>query len=87
METVVVERVYEQPLSDEAFEALLRRDWPCFRMRRVKHLKTYLSKDRLRGLCFYEAPDAAAVREAHDQEGYAYARIWTVDPAVPGTAP
>jgi hypothetical protein len=77
MELVIVERVYDEPLSDEHAEELRRKAGPCFRMRRVKHLKMYLSKDRLRAICLYEAPDAATVREAHEQEGFAYAKIWS----------
>lgn len=37
MELVVVERVYEQPLTDELVEALKRRAGPCFELRRITH--------------------------------------------------
>ena len=79
MELIVVERVYEQAFTDEQAEALRRRAGPCFEMRRIRHLKMLLSKDRLRAICLYEAPDAAAVREAHEYGGFSYAKIWSVE--------
>jgi hypothetical protein len=80
MELVIVERVYEEPLTDEIAEELRRKAGPCFAMRRIRWLSTYLSKNRLRAICMYEAPDAASVRDAHDQEGFPYARIWAALP-------
>lgn len=79
MELVVVERVYEQPFTDEQADALKRQAGPCFEMRRIKHLKMLRSKDRLRAICLYEAPDAAAVREAHEHGGFTYSKIWSVE--------
>jgi hypothetical protein len=77
MERVVVEREYEKPMSDEDLAASKRRAGPCFELRRVTHLGMYLSKDRRRAICVYDAPDAASVREAHEQENIPYARIWS----------
>lgn len=77
METVIVERVYEEPFTDEQAMALKQRVGPCFEMRDVERQATFMSKDRLRAICIYRAPDAATVRDAHDQEGVPYAKIWT----------
>lgn len=77
MELVMVEREYEEPLSREAAEQLVSDGNPCFTLRRVKHLVTYLSKDGRRAICLYEAPDAAAVRAAAEESDSPYVRVWT----------
>ena len=76
MELIVVERIYEEPLSDETAAELRRKAGPCFQLRNIQHRRMYLSKDRRRAICLYDAPDAATVRDAHEQEGFAYAKIW-----------
>lgn len=77
MERVVVERVYEDPMSDDDLAEVKRKAGPCFELRKVIHRGMYLSKDRRRAICVYDAPDAASVREAHEQENVPYARIWS----------
>jgi hypothetical protein len=79
MELVIVERSYDQPFSDELGESMTRRFGPCFSLRRIKRLHSYISKDRLRTVCVYEAPDASSVRDVHDREGIPYVRIWSAD--------
>jgi len=83
MELVIVERAYAEPFTDADISALKRRAGPCFELRRIKHLHTYASKDRLRAICIYEAPDATSVREVHDQEGVAYVKIWSAEALAP----
>lgn len=79
MELVIVERTYDQPLSSELGASLTRRYGPCFSLRRIKRLHSYISKDRMRTVCVYEAPDASSVRDVHDREGIPYLRIWSAD--------
>lgn len=79
MELVVVERLYEQPLTDQVLDDFVRRAGPCFSIRRIKRVLSILSKDRRRSICLYEAPDASVVRDVHDQENIPYAKIWTAD--------
>jgi len=79
MELVIVERVYPSPLTDQRLEDLRRRLGPCFELRRITWQRTYFSRDRTRSICLYRAPDASTVRDAHDQEGVAYERIWSAD--------
>lgn len=77
MELVIVEREYDEPLTEEEAERMVREGSPCFDLRRVKHVVTYLSKDGRRAFCAYEAPDAAAVRAANEEQGSAYVRVWS----------
>ncbi len=86
MELVIVERSYDQPYSDELGVSMTRRFGPCFSLRHIKRLHSYISKDRLRTVCVYEAPDASSVRDVHDSEGIPYIRIWSADMlSVPGS--
>ena len=88
MALVIVERVYEEPFTDERGESMVRRLGPCFSLRRITRLHSYISKDRLRTICVYEAPDASSVRDVHDREGVPYVRIWSADMlSVPSPAP
>lgn len=89
MELVIVERAYDQPFTDEQGASMVRRFAPCLSVRRIRRLQSFISKDRKRTLCFYEAPDASSVRDVHDREGIPYVRIWSADmmgPAVPSEA-
>ena len=85
MEIVIVEREFEEPLSRHDAEQMQRDGAACYRLRRVKHLHTYLSKDGRRAICAYLAPDAASLREASDEQGIPYSRVWTATslPALP----
>jgi hypothetical protein len=80
MELIVVERIFERPITDEEVIEAVRRAQPCLDIRRIKRVQTILSKDRLRSVCLYEAPDASVVRDVHDQEHIPYVKIWSGDP-------
>lgn len=79
MELIVVERIFERPITDEEVIEAVRRATPCLALRRIKRVQTILSKDRLRSVCLYEAPDASVVRDVHDQEHIPYVKIWSGD--------
>src|SRR3970040_964899 len=63
METVVVEHHFENRLFDiEKYKkAQLDGGW-CLKQHGVHHLRSYLSPDKRRMICIFEAPDAEAVR-------------------------
>ena len=79
MELIVVERIFERPITDQEVIEAVRRASPCLALRRIKRVQTILSKDRLRSVCLYEAPDASVVRDVHDQERMPYVKIWSGD--------
>lgn len=86
MELVIVERHFDQPFTEEQGATMIRRFGPCLSVRRITRLQSFISKDRLRTLCIYEAPDASSVRDVHDREGIPYVRIWSVDMLGPANA-
>ena len=79
MELVIVERIYPSPLTQQGIDDMRRRLGPCFDLRRITWQRTYISRDRMHTICLYQAPDAGTVRDAHDQQGVAYERIWSAD--------
>lgn len=77
MELVIVERVFEQPVSAEFMQERVQTGAGCHDAHRVRHVRTLLSPDGLRAICEYEAPDAEAVRAVNRQLGAPFERIWT----------
>jgi hypothetical protein len=77
MEHVMVERVFSEPVTVEQLRASLQRGESCMTMYRVRFLRTNLSRDGLRMICEYEAPDAESVRLVQQRLGMAFERVWT----------
>ncbi len=77
MATVVVERSFEAPIE---FEEIREKEngfaW-CLEENNIQLVQTYLSLDRKRITCIYEAPDAEAVRRVSDRAKLPYDRIWS----------
>ncbi|HSB35744.1 MAG TPA: nickel-binding protein, partial [Thermoanaerobaculia bacterium] len=53
-----------------------RGQW-CLEAHGVRFVKTYLSRDRRRMVCLYEAADAESVRLAQEKAGMPFERVWT----------
>jgi hypothetical protein len=77
MELVIVERVFAEPVPAEALQARLQTIEGCHTAHRVRFIRTLLSRDGLRAICEYEAPDAESVRAVNRQLDAPYERIWT----------
>lgn len=61
MEWVVVERDFPVPLSDEEIRRM-HDEAQCVDLYRVTGIRSYLTPDRKRLVCIFQAPDAEAVR-------------------------
>ncbi len=79
MARVLVEQVFTEPFTDERAAEYARRFDPCLEVRSGTWRRSSLSKDRLRMVCEFEAPDAESVREACRVAGIPYERIWAAD--------
>jgi hypothetical protein len=77
MEHVIVERAFAEPVDLEALYQTAEAGRACYQLRRVTLLRSLVSRDRLRMICEYLAPDAESVREANERAGMPYERIWT----------
>jgi hypothetical protein len=75
-EVVVVEQVFDPPLTDEEHGRIGKRIDACAEMRNVRWMRSYLSADRKRLVCEFESPDAQSVRDAYRTAGVAFERVW-----------
>jgi hypothetical protein len=73
----MVEQVFTEPFTDERAAAVARQLDPCIEVRDGTWRRSSLSKDRLRMVCEFEAPDAESVREAFRSAGVPFERAWT----------
>jgi hypothetical protein len=77
MENVVVERTFEEPCGTEAVAVMQEKSRWCFGEHRIRFLTSYISSDRKRMICIYQAPDAESVRLVNRQLGFPFDRIWS----------
>jgi len=75
-EVVVIEQVFDSPLTDEEHGRIGQRIDACAGMRNARWMRSYLSADRRRMFCEFEAPDVESVRDAYRNAGVAFVRAW-----------
>jgi len=80
MTTVHVEYAYDPPLTDEALAAQLATLKPCFAVREIKWLASYVSLDRKTQITLFEAADAHAVQTVHGMLKVPFVRILALTP-------
>lgn len=73
---VVVERTFPAAINVDELAALEAAIPHCFELRRVRWMRTFISRDRRRMMCLYDAPDAESVRYTQDTGGLPYDAIW-----------
>jgi hypothetical protein len=76
MARIVMEQTFEQPMSDEELARLSKQLDPCLDMRDGTWARSYLSLDRKRMFCEFEAPDAESVRDALRLARVPFDRVW-----------
>lgn len=76
MSMIVVERSFPEACDFAEVQAMEDAVADCLAMRKVDFQYTLFSRDERRMVCFYEAPDAEAVRYGQDKGGLPYDRIW-----------
>jgi hypothetical protein len=79
MARVMVEQVFLEPLTDERYGAFAKQLDPCIEMRSGAWRRSAISKDRLRVVCEFEAPDAESVREAYRASSVPFERVWAAE--------
>lgn len=83
MAHVVVEYLYDPPLTPEAFEQNGAKLGPCLEAYGVRWVATYLSNDKRRRVCIFEAADAESVRQSFRSAGVAFERVWPAERFAP----
>ena len=77
MAHIIVETTYDKPPSDADLTAGGVKLAPCLEKPDGRWIRSYLSTDRRRRICEFEAPDAESVREAFAAAGIACDVVWT----------
>lgn len=76
MSLVIVETLYDEPVTFDRLNEEEERLVPCLTIRQVTWRYSLLSDDRHRTICTYDAPDAEAVRTGHRMAKVPFHRIW-----------
>ena len=79
MARVIVEQVFDPPMSDEDYAAFAKRIDPCLEVRNAMWRRSYVSRDKRRMTCEFDAPDAGSVSEAMRSAGLKFERVWTAE--------
>ena len=79
MAHLIVEQVFETALTDEAHGRMGERLDTCLDAYGARWIRSYLSTDRRRMVCEFEAPDAEAVRTSYRSAGVGFERVWAAE--------
>ncbi len=79
MATLVLEQTFEKPISVEEMNDSAKRLDKCLEAFGARWMRSYLSKDRKRIICEFEAADAEQVRSSYRSAGLNFDRCWTAD--------
>jgi hypothetical protein len=77
MAQVIAEQSFAEGLSDEQLSRMSSKLDACLELRRGCWARSYLSADRKRLLCEFQAPDAESVREAIRNAELEFDRVWS----------
>jgi uncharacterized protein DUF4242 len=77
MATMVVEQSFDHALTPDELNAMAKRVDPCLEAHGARWMRSYISSDRKRVLCEFEAADAEKVRESYRSAGVSFERCWT----------
>lgn len=76
MAQLIVEQTFDPPLTDEQHNRLAGQLDPCLESYGARWMRSYLSADRRRMVCEFEAADAEAVRQSYRSAGVEFERVW-----------
>jgi hypothetical protein len=76
---MVVEQTFEKPITNEEMNAMAKRVDPCLEAHGATWVRSYISSDRKRVICEFEAADAEKVRESYRSAGVEFERVWSAE--------
>src|SRR5258708_13902263 len=79
MARIILEQSFEKALSEDELTRLARRIDACLEGRAGTWRRSYVSTDRRRMTCEFEAPGAESVREACRSADVPYDRAWAAE--------
>jgi hypothetical protein len=79
MPLIIVESVFDPPITEEEFDRRAAEVAPCLDERHATWVTSYMALDRRRRVCVFEARDAEAVRQAYRMSGVKFERVWAAE--------
>ena len=79
MAVLVLEQSFDQPITPEELNDAASRVDRCLQAHGARWQRSYLSKDRKRMICEFEAADAEQVRESYRSAGVNFDGCWSAD--------
>jgi hypothetical protein len=79
MPLILVEYTFDPPITDDVWNAATASLASCLDQRHATWVTSYLSQDRTRRVCVYQAKDAEAVRQAYRTAGVSFDRAWSAE--------
>lgn len=79
MATLVLEQSFDPPITPDELNDAARRLDRCLEVHGARWMRSYLSKDRKRLICEFEAADAESVRAAARSAGAQFDACWIAD--------
>jgi hypothetical protein len=79
MARVLVEKIFDPPITEEQWNRDVKLAIPCHHANDVRWIRSMMAGDRSRVICEFEAPDAETVRRSFRKVGLPFARVWVVD--------
>jgi hypothetical protein len=76
---ILVEQTFDPPLTDEEHNRRSALIDKCLQMRNARWMRSYLSADRRRMVCEFEAADAQSVRDSFRSADAPFERVWSAE--------
>jgi hypothetical protein len=79
MAILVLEQTFERAMTPQDLRDAAQRLDKCLAAHGARWMRSYLSKDRMRMICEFEAGDAEQIRESARNAGIPFDRCWPAD--------
>jgi hypothetical protein len=77
MHHIVVEHLYDPPVTEVALSAAFERLQPFLYERGLRRLRSWIADDGSRGFCEFEGSDIQSLADAYQQARVQFVRMWT----------
>ena len=79
MPHVIVEYKFDPPATEEELDRIPEMLGPCLEGRDVRFVESFVSLDRTRRICVFEATDADTVRGSYRSAKVSFERAWSAE--------
>jgi hypothetical protein len=79
MPHVIVEYAFDPPATEEDLDRIAEQLEPCLQGRDVRFVQSFVSLDRRRRICVFEAADAETVRSSYRSANVVFERVWPAE--------